>query len=95
MVVDGEEERTSEGFGVHVRCDLFETMALSGYEGDQDGVRTSGWDWHLGLCVVPPRGRSSTWMTSIERSLLVLSLSFTILSLIVHIINNQTFTPWH
>ena len=34
MVVDGEEERTSEGFGVHVRCDLFETMALSGYEGD-------------------------------------------------------------
>ena len=44
-------------------------------------VRTFEWDWHPGLDVILPRGRSSAWTTSIERSRLVLSLSFIISSL--------------
>jgi hypothetical protein len=40
-------------------------------------LRTSGWNWHSGLDVVLPRGRSSDRTTSIERSRLVLPLSFT------------------
>jgi len=44
-------------------------------------VRTFEQDWHPGLDVILPRGRSSTWIASIERSRLVLSLSFTSSSL--------------
>ena len=39
MIVDGEEERTSEGFDVRVRCGLFQITVLSGGQG---GV---GWDF--------------------------------------------------
>ena len=30
VIVDGEEERTSEGFGVRVRCGLVRAMGVSG-----------------------------------------------------------------
>ena len=82
MILDGEKERTSEGSGVRVRCGLLGITAFGEDEKGEDGfrVRTLAWDWHPGLEMIPPRRRSSTGMASIERSRLVLSLSFTISS---------------